>query len=171
MRPFSVDFFGRSGPNHLLVDLTPAEVCARLEMSLVPEQSESWGEAIFATNRRYSGKIRGNTFELQPLWRNRRFRPSMSGTFEEAEDAGTRITFQIHMDSKVLLPWILPPLLFIPVAAVILLTNDEPLSFFPVWGIAPVFIALVAGMNSLFARHESKKLLEFFEELFREERN
>jgi hypothetical protein len=157
----------------MVVELTPAEVSDLLEMSLVPENSESWADAIFATDRPYTGWVRDHKFDIRPIWRNRRFQPTMTGRFDEVEEGRTRIEFQIHMDSKVLIPFIIPLVLLIPIAAVVISASIEDMEN-PA-GIcvclAPVFVVgFVAVINALFARNESTALLHFFENMFRRDR-
>jgi len=170
MKSFSIDWLGRSGPQHLVVDMPLDDARKRLEMSLVGEDSESWGRAMFETNRRYSGKVHDDAFDLIPLWRNRRFRPTLTGRFEPIDERTTRVFFQIDMDSRVLLPLIIAPCVGLFVLIGIFLIADEPWRLLPFGVFMLIVPGIAGGINTLFARYESSQLLQFFVGLFDEDR-
>jgi hypothetical protein len=167
MKSFHINLLGQSEPYEMVVEMPVDAARARLEMALV--EAESWGQALFQSNRRYTGTLRGNAFDLIALWRNRRFRPTLTGRFEPLDNGTTRIHFEVHPDSVLWIGLLLPGFLFLTAAIAGFFSNVE-LPWLPILSVVLPLLLAGSGLNLWFARRESSHLLHFFVELYRRER-
>ena len=161
MDEFPVDWLGRCGPHHLLVEMSPQEVRNCLLRSMT---SESFIDSILATDRRYTGTIREDRFVVYPCKRGRHPQPNMIGKIKEANGEAC-IEFTIEMDSMVSAFVVLFPLVSIAFLLVPLLVFvagidvGAPIFLLP---LALPFFLLVAAIGCLSVRKESEELLRFF---------
>jgi len=170
MQHFAPGWFGGLERCQFLVEMSADDARKRLEIALFPEDGESWLESAFATDRRYCGFVRPDRFEIKPIWRNRRFQATLRGRFEELDNGQTRVHFELEIDSKVLLPFMLP-IIAIPLIVGLFLGHAMLPVVLAVGSFLVLALSGVMGtINALFARNESALLLQFFLKLYRDQR-